>query len=193
VPRYVVRCAVFSTLLVVPAVLSAAGVFGFGIPWPFETAAALGVLLLCASAGGGAIVGERERRTLAALLVTPLPARAIVLGKARTSFLSLAALLVPLFAFVGLLASILDAREGWLVVWAVAGAALLAFLGALAASVRARTPLRAAAAGLVVVAATFCAAMPLARAGAVAFLAASAVVLAGASVLLFDRALGRAA
>lgn len=202
-PRYLVR-----VLLPVVAAALAAGVGLLDDRWsqsvlvPLLLSFVVGFPTLLAGAGGAAVAGARQRRTLLPLLSTPLPARTILAGKmlglAFPAFVVTAFLLV-----VPPVLSTLGAEQGaWAFGADLLASGLLGYALSLLASLKARTAVRATVTGLGVGFLLWCALFwGLDAAGTpgehlfavhAALLGALALLACGLAFSLFDRALGRA-
>lgn len=194
-PRYLVRCFVASAAVALALVVAFADDLARlrrddTVPLVLGLAA----VVLASFVGGGAVAGERQRRTLSALLVTPLTGRAIFLGKVRASLLPLGVFVLPLLLLGPVVAEIVGdgRRESGTGAPHVLAASLAGYAVALVSSLRARTPLRAAVAGL----AAGCLVLWLLPTGedavpAIQVSAGLAILLATVAVLRLDRAVGR--
>ncbi len=194
-PRYLVRCFVASAAVVLALVV--AFVDDLARLRRDDTVhflLGLAAVVLASVVGGGAVAGERQRRTLAALLATPLTGRSIFLGKVRASLLPLGVFVLPLLLLGPVVAEIVGDGRGETGTGSphVLAACLAGYVVALVSSLRARTPLRAAVAGL----AAGCLVLWLLPAGedavpAIQITASLAILLATVAAPRLDRAVGR--
>jgi hypothetical protein len=169
----------------------------------YTAALALGAPALFAAAGGSAVAGERQRKTLLPLLATPLRAGQILRGKARAFALPGAALAAVLACLPIVLGSVgAPTRDRWVFTVEILATALFAHAASLAFSLRLETAMRATLAALVTLFLLWCAVLWLAAVSNLSFtatfgletalIALLAVFLWFASAQLFDRAVGRA-
>lgn len=202
-PRYLVRL-----LLPIAAVAVSAGVGllderrSQGILATLFVAFVVGFPTLLAAVGGAAVAGERQRRTLLPLLATPLPARTILAGKMRGFAAPLLVVSALLLAIPMALVSHGAEREARFLGADLLASGLLGYALSLLASLRARSAVRAAVAGLGAGFLFWCAlGWALDEAGApgeelfavhAAILGAVALLAVGLTFRTFDRALGRA-
>lgn len=194
-PRYLVRCLVASAAVVLAAVVTFADDLA-RLRREDTVLLVLGLAAVVVSsvAGGGAVAGERQRKTLAVLLATPLTAHSILLGKARASLRPIVVFVFPLLLLGPVLAELVGdgRRGGWTGALQALAACLAGYAVALVSSFRARTPLRAAVAGLAAGSLAFWLLPADADAGpAIRITASLTLLVAALAAWRFDRAVGR--
>lgn len=202
-PRYLVR-------LLLPIAAAAVSVgarvldesWSQGVLATILVSVVVGFPTLLAAVGGAAVAGERQRRTLLPLLATPLPARTILAGKMLGFAAPLLVVTALLLVIPVALASLGAEREARSFGVDLLASGLLAYALSLLASLRTRSAVRAAVAGLGAGFLLWCALVwALEEAGTPgeqlfavhsAILGTVALLSCGLTFLLFDRALGRA-